>query len=90
MLFLQDAQKHQECNELLGELKDEQFTKLVRTGKLITDFKTGQGEEAAVQDTLDDNVGVAVEFEGDEEEDEEDDTDQVVVRVLCAVADLTA
>ena len=75
---LQDAQKHAECNELLGELDDMAFTRLVRMGKLITDFKTGQGEEAAAQDTLDDNVGVAVEFEGDEDEDEED-VDQVVV-----------
>ena len=75
----QDAEKHKECNEYLGELDDTDFTRLVRMGKLITDFKTGQGEEAAVQDTLDDNVGVAVEFEGDEDEDEEDDVDQVVV-----------
>ena len=81
--WLQDAQKHSECNELLGELDDTQFTRVVRLGKLITDFKTGQGEEASTQDTLDDNVGVAVEFEGDEDEDDEDDEDQVVV---CARA----
>ena len=79
---MQDAQKHAECNELLGELDDTAFTRLVRMGKLITDFRTGQGEEAGTQDTLDDNVGVAVEFEGDEEEDEEHDEDQVVVRLL--------
>lgn len=59
----------------------------MRTGKLITDFKTGQGEEAPVLDTLDDNVGVAVEFEGDDEEDEEDDTDQVVVSAPFYITD---
>ena len=52
---------------------------LVSYGKLITDYSTDAPAEPEDGDKLDDDIGVAVEFEGDEDE-EESDGDEVVVR----------
>ena len=72
---------------LLGELPSEKFANLVAIGKLITDFSTepaaGADGEGAPGDALDDDIGVAVEFEGEDEEDDPDEeVDEVVVRAL--------
>ena len=82
---LQDPDKEKEVQGLLGELPSDKFANLVAIGKLITDFSTepaagGEGE-GAPGDALDDDIGVAVEFEGEDEEDDPDEeVDEVVVR----------
>jgi pre-mRNA-splicing helicase BRR2 len=59
---------------LMGPTSSEKFAQFVAVGKLITDFSTGgvgPGEGDVVPgDTLNDDIGVAVEFE--EEEDASD------------------
>ena len=83
-LCVQDPDKQKEVEELLGSLESEKFAQLVALGKCITDYKAGgPGAEdaAAPGDTLDDAIGVAVEFEGEDEEDEDSEVDEVVVRL---------
>jgi pre-mRNA-splicing helicase BRR2 len=69
---------------LMGATSSEKFAQFVAVGKLITDFAAGGGgggEEGVPGDTLDDDIGVAVEFE---EEDEEEEADNEVDEVLEA------
>jgi len=79
---LTDPARQKECGDLLGAVADERFAELVAIGKLITDW-VAPGDEgdaaaaAAAGDTLDQEIGVAVEFE-DEEEEEGDERDEVV------------
>lgn len=68
---MKDPDKQKEVGDLIGGVTDEKFAQLVNMGKKITDY-TAEGEEvAAGTDTLDDDIGVAVEFEAEEEEEEE-------------------
>ena len=75
-----DPTRKQNVEKLLGPTSSERFAQFVAIGKLITDFAPGgaPGEgDAAPGEALDDDIGVAVEFE--EEEDEEDnDLDEVL------------
>lgn len=73
-----DPERQKECEELLGPLSSERFAELVALGKLITDY-VGEGEAVAPndEDRLDEDIGVAVEFE-DEEEEEEGDVGEVM------------
>lgn len=90
---LQDPDKEKEVQGLLGELPSDKFANLVAIGKLITDFSTepaagGEGE-GAPGDALDDDIGVAVEFEGEDEEDDPDEeVDEVVVRATSVALGL--
>lgn len=72
---MKDPERHKEINSLLGAIPDERFAQLVALGKLITDF-VPEGEAAAAaadgEGALDEELGVAVEFE-DESEEEEDE-----------------
>ncbi|XVE68356.1 hypothetical protein DITRI_Ditri09bG0061700 [Diplodiscus trichospermus] len=70
-----------EIEKLLNPIPSQVFDQLVSIGKLITDYQdggdggggsTGKGDEG-----LDDDVGVAVEFEENEDEEEESDLDIV-------------
>ncbi len=63
-----DPDKQKEVGELLGPVSDEKFAQLVSLGKRITDW-VGE-EEGAVGEgnTLDDEIGVAVEFEDDDDD----------------------
>ncbi|KAK9818381.1 hypothetical protein WJX72_011703 [[Myrmecia] bisecta] len=73
-----DPDKHKEVEGLLGSVPDKEFADLVALGKLITDY-SNEGEAAPeAGDTLDDDIGVAVEFEGEDEEEDESDVDEVV------------
>ena len=70
---------------MIGEIEQEKFAKLVAVGKLITDFTSSQiggdgsgdinnnNEDNGEQ--MDDDVGVAVEFEESDEEDDGSDED---------------
>uniref|UniRef100_A0A7N0T061 RNA helicase n=1 Tax=Kalanchoe fedtschenkoi TaxID=63787 RepID=A0A7N0T061_KALFE len=79
---LRNPEKKREIEKLLNPINNTTFDQLVSIGRLITDYQDG-GDGAAVgalvsgDDALDDDVGVAVEFEENEEEDEESDLDVV-------------
>ena len=64
---------------MLGPVGDDKFTYLKDVGRLITDFSQPDEEPGVPGDTLDDDIGVAVEFEGDEDADEESEVDEVEV-----------
>ncbi|TPX60239.1 hypothetical protein PhCBS80983_g01906 [Powellomyces hirtus] len=74
-----DFDKKKEIEELIGSpVSSDRFAQLVNLGKRITDFRPGDenaqgGDEATGREGLDEDYGVAVVF--DEEEDEEDGTD---------------
>ncbi|DBA74615.1 TPA: DExH-box ATP-dependent RNA helicase DExH12 [Trebouxia sp. C0005] len=72
-----DPERQKECEELLGPVGDDKFTYLKDVGRLITDFSQPDDEPGAPGDALDDDIGVAVEFEGDEDADEESEVDEV-------------
>jgi pre-mRNA-splicing helicase BRR2 len=70
---------------MIGHLSNQTFDHLVSIGKLITDFRDASGDSAVaaapsgadgMDTTLDDDIGVAVEFEESDEE-EDSDLDQV-------------
>ncbi|KAL4189933.1 hypothetical protein AMTRI_Chr08g209540 [Amborella trichopoda] len=72
---IKDPDKKEEIEKLLNPMAPQIFTNLVLVGKLITDYH--DGDETGVGSggdggALDDNIGVAVEFEEDEEEEESD------------------
>ncbi|WVZ78242.1 hypothetical protein U9M48_025985 [Paspalum notatum var. saurae] len=80
---LKNPDKKKSVEMLLGVIPNQLFDQLVSIGKLITDFHDPAAGDApattpsggAMDATMDDDVGVAVEF--DEEEDQESDFDQV-------------
>ncbi|XP_009787289.1 DExH-box ATP-dependent RNA helicase DExH12-like [Nicotiana tabacum] len=75
--------KKKEIEKLLNPISNQVFDQLVSIGRLITDYQ-GDGDAAAVtgagdgDEALDDDVGVAVEFEENEEEDDEESDLDVV------------
>jgi len=67
-----DPEKKRTVEALIGGTTSEKFASLVAIGKMITDWTApGEVEAAAAGEVLDDDIGVAVEFE--EEEDSEDE-----------------
>ncbi|BBM97599.1 pre-mRNA-splicing helicase BRR2 [Marchantia polymorpha subsp. ruderalis] len=72
-----DPDKKKEIEKLLNTMSQERFTQLVSIGKLISDYhEAGEGVVGGAGEALDDDIGVAVEFE-EEEEEEESDLDEV-------------
>ncbi|KAK1566906.1 hypothetical protein Q3G72_005877 [Acer saccharum] len=72
--------KKKEIKKLLNPIPNNVFDQLVAMGKLITDFQDASDAGATTangDDALDDDMGVAVEFEENEEDDEESDLDMV-------------
>ena len=72
---LRDPERQAEIGKILGEISNERFTEFVAIGKLITDFTSEQAiadSIAAGGNAMDEELGVAVEFE-DDDEDEDDD-----------------
>ncbi|RID53701.1 hypothetical protein BRARA_G01078 [Brassica rapa] len=80
---VKNSEKKAEIQKLLNPIPDQihqVFDQLVSIGKLITDFQEGGdsgGGKENVDEGLDDDVGVAVEFEDNEEDGEESDPDMV-------------
>ncbi|EOA39471.1 hypothetical protein CARUB_v10008066mg [Capsella rubella] len=75
-----NPEKKMEIEKLLNRIGSQEFDQLVSIGKLITDFQEGGdsgGGKANEDEGLDDDLGVAVEFEENEEDDEESDPDMV-------------
>ncbi|PSC69011.1 U5 small nuclear ribonucleo 200 kDa helicase-like [Micractinium conductrix] len=78
---INDPSRHKEVDALLGAVADEKFAQLVALGKLITDYSSP--EEAALaaaegEGALDEDIGVAVEFEDEEEDEEEEEMREIV------------
>ncbi|KAG2647951.1 hypothetical protein PVAP13_1NG004400 [Panicum virgatum] len=80
---IKNPDKKKDIEQLLNPISNQLFDQLVSIGKLITDFHDAAASDAAgapsgdaMDTTLDDDVGVAVEFE-ESDEDEESDFDQV-------------
>ncbi|CAL9215734.1 unnamed protein product [Arabidopsis halleri] len=75
-----NPEKKMEIEKLLNHIENHEFDQLVSIGKLITDFQEGGdsgGGKADEDEGLDDDLGVAVEFEENEEDDDESDPDMV-------------
>jgi pre-mRNA-splicing helicase BRR2 len=76
----QDPDKQKEIGELFGEeLESDRFAHLVAIGKMITDFNPSAELDAIPGDALDEEIGVAVEFEGEDEEEGDSEVDEIVV-----------
>ena len=80
---IKNPDKKKDIEQLLNPISSQLFDQLVSIGKLITDFHDAAAGDAAgapsgdaMDTTLDDDVGVAVEFE-ESDEDDESDFDQV-------------
>ncbi|GAB2210389.1 hypothetical protein Droror1_Dr00015655 [Drosera rotundifolia] len=79
---VKNVDKKKEIEKLLNPIPGQVFDQLVSIGRLITDYQD-VGNDADVgtagegDDAIDDDVGVAVEFEENEEDDEESDLDMV-------------
>ncbi|CAK9184306.1 unnamed protein product [Ilex paraguariensis] len=73
--------KKKEIEQLLNPIPNRVFDQLVLIGRLITNYQDGGNKDrsplANSDDALDDDFGVAVEFEENEEEEEETDLDIV-------------
>ncbi|KAJ3669612.1 hypothetical protein LUZ60_011562 [Juncus effusus] len=69
---LKTDDKKKEIEMMLSTISNQMFDRIVSVGKLITDFEDGTGEDGG---TGDDDVGVAVEFE----EEDESDLDEVLI-----------
>lgn len=72
---LRDPDRQKEISELVGEMPNESFARVVALGKLITDFISESDAAAMAADgegALDEDIGVAVEFEDEDEDDEEE------------------
>uniref|UniRef100_A0A0G4G6Z2 Uncharacterized protein n=1 Tax=Chromera velia CCMP2878 TaxID=1169474 RepID=A0A0G4G6Z2_9ALVE len=79
---LRDSERKRYCEEVLGQMSEEDFAALYRLSKSITDFQPQQaaaqrkGVEAGdIRGDLDDPTGVAVVFDEDDEEEEGDRKD---------------
>jgi len=75
-----DPERKRAVEGVIGSVSSEKFATFVAIGKLLTDW-SAQGEAAAggAGEALDDEMGVAVEFE-EEEDAEGDDGEQAVVQ----------
>lgn len=78
---IKNPEKKKEIEKLLNPIPNSVFDHLVTLGKLITDYQDGSDAVVSAaangDEALDDDVGVAVEFEENEEEEEESDLDMV-------------
>ncbi|KAB2063210.1 hypothetical protein ES319_A10G200900v1 [Gossypium barbadense] len=78
---IKNPDKKKEIEKLLNPIPSQVFDQLVSIGKLITDYQDGGdvagGAAVNGDEGLDDDVGVAVEFEENEDEEEESDLDMV-------------
>jgi pre-mRNA-splicing helicase BRR2 len=68
---MRDPERQKEISKMLGDtISNEKYTHFVAIGKLITDFSAEENDDTG-GDALDEELGVAVEFEDEDEEDED-------------------
>ncbi|CAE6072104.1 unnamed protein product [Arabidopsis arenosa] len=72
VLKSEKPEKKMEIHKLLNYIEDREFDQLVSFGKLITDFQEAGDSSGGGEDDEDD-LGVAVEFEDNEEESDQED-----------------
>ncbi|CAH8267101.1 unnamed protein product [Arabidopsis lyrata] len=72
VLKSEKPEKKMEIHKLLNYIEDREFDQLVSFGKLITDFQEA-GDSSGGGEDDEDNFGVAVEFEDNEEESDQED-----------------
>jgi len=77
---LRDPQREKLISSIFGAaISSDKFSKLVSLGKQITDFGTGEAPDAEITENrikvLDEDMGVAVVFDGDDDDDDDDDFD---------------
>ncbi|KAM0827451.1 hypothetical protein ACQ4PT_068176 [Festuca glaucescens] len=68
---MRDPDKKQKIEKLINPISDQMFDQLVSIGKLITDFhgaSPGAPSSDGADMTLDDDIGIVVEFEDDEDD----------------------
>jgi len=65
-----DKERKKEISALLGSMADERYALLVNLGKKITDY-SAVDKDAGDDDVIDENYGVAVQFDEDEEEEKD-------------------
>jgi pre-mRNA-splicing helicase BRR2 len=87
---IKNPDKKKEIDKLLNPIPTQMFEQFVSIGKLITDFHDASDPASApsgdgVDATMDDDIGVAVEFEEDDD-DEESDFDQVCTHLAAPFA----
>lgn len=75
---LKSKEKQKEVEQLLGKLDESGFTQVVRLSQNITDY--GKEEEQAQDEPVDQEIGVALVFDKEDEEENEDNDDYGVVR----------
>jgi pre-mRNA-splicing helicase BRR2 len=68
---LRDPERQREIEKIISKISSEKFNKLVNLGKKITDFSS-TGDSQQTDSKLDEDMGVAVVFEDDEDEVNED------------------
>eukprot|EP00292_Cryptomonas_paramecium_P033522 CAMPEP_0113700572 /NCGR_PEP_ID=MMETSP0038_2-20120614/24047_1 /TAXON_ID=2898 /ORGANISM="Cryptomonas paramecium" /LENGTH=366 /DNA_ID=CAMNT_0000624275 /DNA_START=8 /DNA_END=1104 /DNA_ORIENTATION=+ /assembly_acc=CAM_ASM_000170 len=72
---LQGAAKQKQCEQLLSAMSADRFAELVQISNRISDFSS-QDTEGAAGEAMDENLGVSVVFDEDENS-EEDDLDEL-------------
>ena len=74
MILFQAKEKHAEIKDLIGPLDDTRFATAMALSKRITDYRADGNQITEVGDEgdIDENLGVAVVFDGPENSDEED------------------
>ena len=79
---LRDPERQAQIGNLLGQISNENFSEFVAIGKLINDFTSEDTLNASVAaggKAMDEELGVAVEFEDD---DDDEDNEDVYVRTV--------
>ncbi|KAJ0087179.1 hypothetical protein Patl1_09317 [Pistacia atlantica] len=77
---VKNPDKKKDIEKLLNPIPNPVFDQLVSIGRLITDYQDGGDAAASTangDEALDDDMGVAVEFEENDDEEEESDLDMV-------------
>ena len=68
---MKDSERKVEIEKLLNKQRDEAFAEIVQCGMRITDYSAAE-EEAGAGEDMDDELGVAVVFDEDDEEEDSD------------------
>ena len=74
--LLKDFDRKKQIESTIGSLSSDDFAQLVNLGKRITDFQAEEEKEAAQEDTVDQEYGVAVVFDEDEDDEEASSEDE--------------
>lgn len=90
---LKDRERKKEIAALLGSVPDERYALLVNLGRKITDYSVDK-DAAGDEDMIDENYGVAVQFDEDDEEDKDvreikDESDEDEAEGVEADVDMT-